>query len=453
VATKTATIDAPPAAEPAEALAGLECRISALQKELEQRTAVMLHAMHSVRQSVHALQRTRPAGKRPKVLFLVHHLEAWDALAGVHDALKQAEDFVPLVASIPRRMFDTGLMGDEARVSAGLDDHGVPHLRLNMDSFEALDIIRAIAPEIIFRQSPWEADVPPGFRTAELSMARLCYVPYGMMTARFEQRQFDQYFHRMCWRYFCATEAEGALFARHAVRGGAQAVVTGYPKFDHLLQAANAPDAWPIGQGARNTRIVWAPHHSVEQGGLGFSTFAETMMPVLEAAATDPALEIVLKPHPALFERCRQYRLVPPDVLEGFLEAWRMLPNTLLVEGNDYGPLFAASDAMVTDGVSPFSEYMLFDKPLIWIDSGRHVGFNEAGALLQQGMYRVPDWAGAAALIERVVRGTRDELVRGTRDELAAQRRAVIAALLPYPGQAAARIVQALRDGLAEERA
>ena len=108
--------------------------------------------------------------------------------------------------------------GGEAQTSAALQKAGVRHIRLGMEpSWPALDILRAIQPDVILRQSQWEQDVPPAFATSRLSFARICSVPYGMsIVGKFSpgdesvggvnEQSFDQYYHRMAWRVFCETE-------------------------------------------------------------------------------------------------------------------------------------------------------------------------------------------------------------------------------------------------------
>ncbi len=124
-----------------------------------------------------------------------------------------------------------------------------------------------------------------------------------------------------------------------------------------------------------------------------------------------------------------------------FLESWDALPNTATYLLDDYGKLFAASDAMITEGVSFFSEYMLFDKPLIFLDSGRHTGFNPATTFLPQGMYVARGWQAAfAAALGATEPGG---------DTMKSARAKVIERLMPYPQQAARRIVEDIRETFA----
>ena len=214
---------------------------------------------------------------------------------------------------------------------------------------------------------------------------------------------------------------------------------TGHPKLDRLYAARDRP-AWPIEGQPQNYRLIWAPHHSIGDDWLGFGTFVETHAAMLRWAQEDGGVDFVLKPHPALFTRIRGER---PDLapgLEQFLTEWGGLPNTALVEGGDYGALLAASNAMVTDGISFLAEYQLFDKPLVFLDSGRHVPFNDVGQLVATGAWTVGNVDAARSVLAA--------LRAGEPDALASTRQAILNELLPFPGRSADRVLDEIRGGL-----
>lgn len=376
-----------------------------------------------------------------RVLFLVHFVEAWDALADVHAQMLADPDFAVTVGTLPRFRRDRRRFEYEPEISATLAARGVAHIRLGMEPDGALDIVKAIGPDVIFRQTPWDGDIPPAFRASELTFARLAYVPYGLYTAKIESHQYDQTFHRLLWRYYAPTAEDAALLAEISPLKGVNGFLSGYPKFDRLLRAGEGPDAWPIPGPRARRRIIFAPHQSIGTGGLGFGTFPDCYRAVVAAARDHPDVQIVFKPHPTLLDVCVASKLMSEADVAWFEEAWAALPNTASYLLDDYGGLFAASDAMITEGVSFFSEYMLFDRPLVFLDSGRHTGFNPATTFLPDGMYgaRGFEAAFAAALAATEPGG----------DVMAAARRAVIARLRPFPGEAARRIVEDVRRSLA----
>src|SRR6185437_9392674 len=97
-----------------------------------------------------------------------------------------------------------------------------------------------------------------------------------------------------------------------------------------------------------------------------------------------------------------------------------------------------ASDAMLTEGVSFLAEYQLFRKPLIWLDSNQHVGFNLIGEQVMRGAYRVESIGEAIALVDRL----RIE----KSDPLEAQREETIRYLIPFPGESPERTIAVIRE-------
>ena len=74
------------------------------QAQTEAMRQELLHAIDELRETTNLIARRitlRP--NKIKCLMLVHHIEAWDSLAGVHAAMQESPDFQVTVASIPRR--------------------------------------------------------------------------------------------------------------------------------------------------------------------------------------------------------------------------------------------------------------------------------------------------------------------------------------------------------------
>jgi CDP-Glycerol:Poly(glycerophosphate) glycerophosphotransferase len=373
-----------------------------------------------------------------RVLFLVHHATAWPAIRDIVDEMLQADDFEPVVMSLPHHFPLVNRLGGEAEVHAMLQQQGYKHIRLrDDDAGSALDYVKSLAPAVVFRQAPWDNDLPATLSSKHLAFARLCYVPYGYMTAAIETKQFDQAWHRQCWRLFCPDEAHRALYAAHNALGDINCRVTGYPKFDHLSRQVGQAGLWPIRGGRADAcRVIWAPHFSSDNDPLKFGVFNRIAADMLTMAAGNPSVEIVLRPHPALREAMANAR--PDSALARFLAAWKALPNACLDDEADYAELFAASHAMLTDGISFFSEYQLFDKPLVYFERADNVGFNAAGERLKDGMYCVRDFAEWTRRLQEFRAGVEDPAI-------VAARRRIAAELQPFPGAAARQIVEVIR--------
>ncbi len=385
------------------------------------------------------LLRKGPANKM-RCAFIIHHATAWAALRPVVDKMLAAWDFEVVLISSPHRFPLINRMRGEADVNAMLQSQGYSSLRLMDEHADlAAQMMASIAPDVVFRQAPWDNDLPQGFSTDALRFTRVCYVPYGYMTAKIEQFQFNQVFHRHCWRIFCPDGIHQQLFAKYNLVGDLNCRVTGYPKFDDLLRHGGHRGAWPLPDEVGAYRLIWAPHFSHDGEWLRFGAFLQTAPALLQTMAADPKLQVVLRPHPAMLESMLHGPKDSP--LVEFAAAWMKLPSSALSVAAEYGDLFAASDALLTDGLSFFSEYQLFDKPLVFFDRQDHVGFNAAGAQLLSGMYRVTNGAQMSARLQALRSGQEEP-------QIVAHRRQIAQALRPFPGEAADRIVQIIRSDL-----
>ncbi len=396
-----------------------------------------------------AARRTHPVAPY-RVLFLVHHPEAWYSLADVYAGMASAPDFDTLVASIPRWFPGASGHQDEGRAHDALTGWGVPHVRFNHeDSFADLTVARAFAPDVIFRQSQWDPDVPAAFATAELTFARLCLVPYETMSLIETpvddgelNPSYDCPYYRSAWRVFHANPMIRSVALRHAVSANpGHHVVTGHPKADVITRALASAEPEP----QRPFTVLWSPHHSITDEWNRFGTFHQTAFEMVNLAKLHPDWHFVLSMHPALVTRIDNP--APPlthDFVERFRTQWSQLPNTEFFPGGDYAPLFAHSDALVSDGLSWLLEYQFAKKPVIFLERPDHRRFNDVGERALSGVTRVRSVDEAADLLEGLAAGRTHDL-RSEQDQIVEQ-------LFGAPG-AADRIIAAIRDGLTAESA
>lgn len=363
-------------------------------------------------QTVNLVASNRDIGNHEKIicLFLVHNIESWDSIFSVYEKMLYNSQFKVIVASIHRRYPGSKIFKDEEYVHNILSRLDVPHLRLNNNnSYDDLNIIKSLAPNIIFRQSQWDYDIPPAFSTDNLRFAKLCLIPYEIMN--FVQLGFNHlssYYHTSCWKLFVANQQTKIEQEQHDKLNGLNVFVTGHPKVKALK---NAKPAWPIvsNSNEKKFRILWASHHSIDKHWSNFSVFLNIYNNMLNWAKEDNSIEFVFSPHPALVTVLEAIsdETLKNSIDEFFIE-WNKLDNTYFYREGPYGHLFKASDILIMDGISWLLEYQLMKKPLIFIEREDHSPFTINGDLIASGTNRVSTFQHAKELAYRFKHGESD---------------------------------------------
>ncbi len=372
--------------------------------------------------TVNTLSRRRRDSAPIRCLFLVHYMEAWDSIADVYAEMDAADDFAPLVASIPRRLVHAPDFGGEQFTHERLDALGVPHIRLNgPDSFRDLQTVKHLDPHLILRQSQWDADVPPAFATEHLAFARLALIPYETMSLieaappppGVADWLSDTPYHRSSWAVFCANEYVREFAARTSpVTQGEQFIVTGHPKPDRIRRTmrATAPKQRPF-------TVTWSAHHSLDDEWSRFGMFHLVHDDMLTWAEERPEWSFVFSPHPSLSTRLDAAAPpLTPKAVAGFRERWDALPNTSTFTAAGYGSLFAHSDLMVTDGLSMLLEYQLANKPVVHLKRPDHRPFSTMGRIAQKGFHSVGSVAEARVKADGFAAGQPDPLAQAQRE-------------------------------------
>ena len=358
--------------------------------------------LDDMKQTLHMLTRQQKISNKPiTCLFLIHNQHIWDAVANVYLLMKSSNFFRPFVASINHRLPGENTFFGEQEIHQFLDSIDVEHFRFSMsNSFEALEIIKAINPTFIFRQSPWDTDIHPAFSSKQLNFSKLCYIPYYALqvtvghnnTKSERDHHTDSDFHRFCSLIFCDHGFTQKAYQEQSLLQASNVKVVGNSKLFRLYQIANQLPSWPI---VRESickdifRIVWAPHHSVGFDWLNFGAFKDVAEQLLKMAKEDESIEIVMKPHPLLMDMVKNNEISKLECsfnYRDFFERWEQQDNTAISVDGDYSSLFSASDLLITDGISFLTEYQLFQKPIVFFERSDHVPFNELGKEIVKGV-------------------------------------------------------------------
>ena len=223
-------------------------------------------------------------------------------------------------------------------------------------------------PDIVFLTNP-HALTPPAFYDGLFLNRLCCYVPYHHEVGRYSdnQAQYNQPFHNAMWRIFAPHDESRQIFREVGARQGRNVTVTGYPACEPLLAPpGDAASVWKP-QDRKKSRIIWAPHHTIDMPQLPYANFlqyAEDFTALAERCRDQ--VQWAFKPHPLLKSKLYGHPDWGQERTDAYYDYWRMSPQCQLEE-DSYVDLFRQSDAMIHDSGSFLAEYLYVDKPVMFL--------------------------------------------------------------------------------------
>lgn len=278
--------------------------------------------------------------------------------------------------------------------------------------------LKKLKPDFIFIQTPYDCQRFEKYSIDHLNkIAKTCYIPYGFMIAAIQNMQFNLEFHHKCNRIFCESDMHRDLFYKYSDVDKKilqkQIVVTGYPKFDFYKDNHNvdASKFWKLNKSepSQIRRLIWSPHWTVKmkkndsaEENICFSDFHKNYQYFYKFLCSNPHIEIVLKPHPLLWDELANSEVMTKNEVMEFRKKWQALPNGSIYEKGDYFDLFMSSDAILNSSVSFLAEYYPTKKPMLFIASENST-FNECGKEIIKGLYIANDQKDIDSFIQKVV--------------------------------------------------
>lgn len=371
-----------------------------------------------------------------RVVFFVHNAFVWPSLAEVYEEMRRADDFDPIVVTIPHHFGGRGELRHEQETHDALVGK-VPHLRVR-EGEDPVELLHILAPDVVFRQSQWDEDIDKRLSTEELSFVRTCLVPYEMLSLLQTTELptpldpvVDSSYQHHAWLVFGlppALESAQAIARRQAMQFRA----VGHPKIDSLRRAE---PLWPELKSGK-PKVFWSSHHSLSNDWNNFGTLHLNFKEML-SWASEGKEQFVWSPHPSLipFVESGEALLSHQDLMD-WRKQWDALPNTATLVEPSYERYLAAAEVVVTDGISLLIEAQVAEKPVVFIERPDHLPFNDVGRMVKQGVHSVRSVEQAQDSVRALV---------ADQDPLAERQRDIVHSLLGEPG-AAGRILDAIRE-------
>ena len=372
-----------------------------------------------------------------RVAFLVINVPCWKAKR-LYLAMERHPRFEPVIWLVRENQIKDEV--EQTRIY----ESALAHFRDNgyrvYTEERPQEFMGRFQPDICFYPKPYNGVCP--FSYDELSELTLCNIFYAFRNSVSK----DEYCLPIieCSLYdFCENGSVQRLARQHTANAGANACVTGHPMVDQFLFPEAGVPAWKQ-QPAPHKKVIWAPHWSIPSARTWFrtATFMETAETMLHLAREyKDEIQFAFKPHPLLRHALYNDPDWGQEKTDAYYRQWETMENTQLETG-EYVDLFLQSDAMIHDSGSFILEYLLVDKPTLYLEKeGPRPEFNEQTLAAIASHYHGASGEDIKRFIKEVVLGGADTKQK-------ARRRVVDTYLRPPHGKSAAEnIIEALLHG------
>lgn len=303
-----------------------------------------------------------------KVIFLVIHKSVWK-VDSIFTHMLHDPYFEPIVLICPYTPYG------EVRMQQDMDESydyfnqkGYPVLSSYdeaNDSWITLDVLK---PDIVFFTNPHNLTKKEYYHDA-YSNYLSCYVPYFYLITTHDNDQaiYNQLFHNMMWKIFLPHKEAFHQTKKIALNKGANAIVTGYPFSENLLDHNSILSVWKH-QEKDKIKIIYAPHHTIDDDKeLNLSTFlkySEFFRKI--SSELQDTTQWCFKPHPILKEKLYLHHDWGTNRTNEYYEYWQNGSNTQLEDG-EYIDLFKQSNCMIHDSGSFLVEYLFTSNPVLYL--------------------------------------------------------------------------------------
>lgn len=297
-----------------------------------------------------------------RVAFMMYEVPFWKNEA-LFFALKRHPRFTPAIWIVDNphvKNLDLSVVNKE-RCLQYVEERGFTYyLDLSLK-----ELRENFAPDYIFVVHPYDNHIP--FEVDDLKNELPCCIPYAYWTltgARLYNNLKIQLFHRF-YLESDYIQQEAKLYMLNKARN---TKVTGLPMADLLISESRKASNGALRRMRKN--IIWAPHWSIgHQTGdmLDASTFlgiADNM--VCLANKYSETINLIFKPHPLLKRSLYNSPEWGKTRADEYYRTWANGVNMRLEEG-EYTELFIESDALIHDCSSFILEYLLMNKPCLYL--------------------------------------------------------------------------------------
>ena len=345
-----------------------------------------------------------------KVVFICQYVPAWSKNKALYDALSEDSRFEPMLLCIPNRIHGNqlddpeDLSNDAYDYFRGQGYHDAVNALVGKNRWFDL---RAYAPDYVI-YNRYDRPMPlPYTSSAVAEYAKVCLIVYGVSLLKAEEAMIDMRFSANTYCFFAESEGiQKEFLDRNRILHRmklSRAELCGIPCLENAFMAKDdAAPAWSFSKNA--FRAIYTPRWTTDPiwGG---STFLQYRDFFLKFADMHTEMDILVRPHPLMFQNFIDTGLMTDKEVEAFESACVERPNIRLDKEKEYLATFWRSSILICDYSSMIIEYYITGKPIIYLTYDEHIEYTRQMDDMLRGCYLVHDETELCRTVEMLLAG------------------------------------------------
>lgn len=345
-----------------------------------------------------------------KVVFLCQYIPAWSKSKALYDALNSDERFETLLLCIPNTIHANRLQ-DPDDTSNDVYEYYFGHgYKEAVNALIGRDVwfdLRAYSPDYVI-YNRYDRSMPlPYTSTIVSEYAKVCLLKYATVLLRAEESMMDHQFARNVYMFFAESEAKrneflGINSVLHKLNLS-DACCCGIPAVENaILSKGSKNDAWSFSK--NGFRAIYAPRWTTDPTW-GGSSFLKYRMTFFEIADSHPNVDILVRPHPLMFENFVNTGLISEEEVSSYKAECNARTNIRLDTEKEYLPTFWNSSVLLCDFSSMIIEYFITKKPIIYLTYCDSIECTDLMNNVLKGCYKVKNEKEMIAVLDDLIAG------------------------------------------------